>query len=192
MYAHSPCLLIPSRCTWLINNVQSLDKLTNKPNAMESAQSYFYYSHQICCLSVETWPPPGGRTCNDMNKETSMDDIIDKNFDSSAIRLCNKYKNHYGHQYYYMCTHIKNDLKMQSFIIHGRDLEQREQHLHRVSSVGGGSFPPKRKERKKKRGKGERERERERKREREREMVGEGEYVYFVTVQVTSTSWLEH
>ena len=57
-----------------INNVQSMDRLTNKPNAMESTQSYPYYSRQVCCSSVETWSPAGGSPCSDMNKETCMDD----------------------------------------------------------------------------------------------------------------------
>ena len=38
----------------LINNVQSIERLTNKPNAMESAHTYPYYSRQVYCSSVET------------------------------------------------------------------------------------------------------------------------------------------
>ena len=33
--------------------LQLMDKLTNKPNGLESAQSYPYCSHQLCCLSEE-------------------------------------------------------------------------------------------------------------------------------------------
>ena len=57
-----------------IRSTQSMDKLTNKPNAMESTQTYPYYSRQVCCFSVETWPPPGGPSCSDMNEETCTDD----------------------------------------------------------------------------------------------------------------------
>ena len=51
----------------LINNVQSMDGLTSKLNAMESPQSYSYYSRQVSCSSVEAQPPPCGHSCRDMN-----------------------------------------------------------------------------------------------------------------------------